>query len=169
MISGNNLKFLEGVNIGEDSLFMAQVYSCARHVRISDVCFGYLHSQREGSLVRRHWADYVSESIAVIRELERFGKEQDKLKTLSPLIAQWAMGRFSVMFHKGYSFEWMSRYINALCREDRYKSVLLTSIFRYGQVHFKVVALCLYALPVSLNIVILKSAVWLSCVLRRRG
>lgn len=166
VIRQNDLRFKEGVSLGEDSLFAAEFYAVCRQVQIDDHCFGYLHSQRPGSLVRRDWVDMIPDYLTSIREILAFGEAKGIARCIHPLAAQWALGRMSVMFHRGYANFWMRRYIIALCSHPEFKTMILGTIARFGARRYACVAKLMSLLPRRLLVEILFGAVCLNNVRR---
>ena len=154
-IERHAIRFVAGISMGEDSLFMSMAYARARRVKVSDtVC--YVRCQRGGSLVGRHWADLVPQYFEASRVLEEYAEHSCLERKLSPQIAQWALSRIRTMLAPGYSYEWMSRYIEALCRHPDFKRRVPWNIFRHAAQPYKTAGLLLLALPPRLAEVLFK-------------
>lgn len=146
VIRGNKLRFHPGLNIGEDALFMAMMYSLSRKVLISDDVF-YLRRLHTGSLISRDWANLVPQYYMAMIELERFAREHGLIDKVGPLVAQWAMSRFRVLFDRGYSFDFKARYIDALVKHSDFKKALLRCIVKYAPLNFSIIAMLMMFIP----------------------
>ena len=155
------LLFDPRLDIGEDSLLMGELFANARAVKV--------HCEREKSLVRRSWAELVPQYIMAIRILESYAIANQLDSVLSQLIGQWALGRFKVMFNKGYSYEWMSAYITALCKEKDFKQIVLCNIARRTRFPYCVIAGIMKILPSVFVEKILKISVKCACLGRGVG
>ena len=145
-----SVHFSPGLDIGEDALLMAEVYARSRKVKVVECEPSYIHCWRGGSLVRRHWADLVPQYFESSRLLEEYAEKNHLEDRLSPLIAQWALSRIRTMLDKGYPYEWMSEYIEALCRHPDFKRRVPRNIFRYAKQPYKAAGLILLIMPTCL-------------------
>lgn len=141
------LRFSPTLDIGEDALIMAEVYARARKVRVAADEPEYIHCWRTGSLVRRHWADLIPQYFEAARLLEEYAEINNLVGKLGIQIAQWALSRIRTMLDKGYSYEWMSKYISALCRHPDFKTRVPKNIFRYAKQPYKTFGLILLVMP----------------------
>ena len=156
-----SLVFNPELNIGEDSLLMSEAYARSRKVKIVANELNYVHCWRNGSLVGRHWADLVPQYFQSSRLLEECATGKHLEDKLGVLIAQRALSRVRTMFDKGYSYAWMARYIEALCRHPDFKQRVPRNIVRYAHQPYKTAGMILLILPARITELILKLAVCL--------
>lgn len=146
MIKSSGLRFDSNLNIGEDALFMAMMYSLSRKVLISDDVL-YLRRLHSGSLISRDWANLVPQYYMAMISLDRFAHEHDLIGKVGPLVAQWAMSRFRVLLDRGYSFDFKARYIDGLVNHADFKKVLLVDIVKYAPLKFSIIAMLMMFIP----------------------
>lgn len=147
LIEQVNLRFLDGVNMGEDALFAAECYACGERVFVSELAKGYFHRQRAGSLARRDWVSRLDETVQALAALENFALKAQVLVKVKPLLVQWALGRISVLFHPGYTLSYLHRYSWALCHQVQFKPLILGILMRYGSFTYAHIARVLKIFP----------------------
>ncbi|MBO7720828.1 MAG: glycosyltransferase family 2 protein [Kiritimatiellae bacterium] len=138
-------RFTEGVKSGEDSTFMAKVYSGARRVIVSDVNV-YRRRIRKGSLIGTGLPERVPDFIANIDDLLRFAAATHREGKLCKEAAYSAMGRVKAVL-MATTAGGASRYAHALVSQRDFRRVVAGTICRHAPVGYRAFGWAMKLLP----------------------
>lgn len=68
----NNIRFIEGMNMGEDMMVMMKLFACAKRVTIINRAFYHYGQSNSGSLTKTYSAEHIRQVTNNVQEAERF-------------------------------------------------------------------------------------------------
>ncbi|WP_307996340.1 glycosyltransferase family 2 protein [uncultured Bacteroides sp.] len=68
----NNIRFIEGMNMGEDMMVMMKLFACAKRVAIINRAFYHYGQSNSGSLTKTYSAEHIRQVTNNVQEAERF-------------------------------------------------------------------------------------------------
>ena len=68
----NNIRFIEGMNMGEDMMVMMKLFACAKRVTIINRAFYHYGQSNSGSLTKIYSAEHIRQVTNNVQEAEQF-------------------------------------------------------------------------------------------------
>ena len=68
----NNIRFIEGMNMGEDMMVMMKLFACAKRVTIINRAFYHYGQSNSGSLTKTYSAEHIRQVTNNVQEAEQF-------------------------------------------------------------------------------------------------
>jgi hypothetical protein len=68
----NNIRFIEGMNMGEDMMVMMKLFACAKRVAIINRAFYHYGQSNSGSLTKTYSAEHIRQVTNNVQEAEQF-------------------------------------------------------------------------------------------------
>lgn len=82
----NNIRFMEGMNMGEDMMVMMKLFVCAKRVAIINRAFYHYGQSNSGSLTKTYSAEHIRQVTNNVQEVERFISGSSYAGSLSEFI-----------------------------------------------------------------------------------
>ncbi len=82
----NNIRFIEGMNMGEDMMVMMKLFACAKRVAIINRAFYHYGQSNSGSLTKTYSAEHIRQVTNNVQEAEQFISASSYVGLLSEFI-----------------------------------------------------------------------------------